>query len=289
MTTFSIRHTTTYLYSSPVTASRNILKIFPKKSSHQKTIDHAVKISGSPDMIIDKDVFGNKFGLFKIDQPHSELIIDSNLIVETICKNLERDLLKYCSSWEEYDLLSLDNSFLLFLNTSKTTIDALSDIIHEFKPRRLDPLELIIRLNEFIFKNFSYQPFSTTIITPLEEVLLNKKGVCQDFSLILIALLRTLGIPARYVSGYICPNNNGMRGDGASHAWVESYLPGYGWLGLDPTTNCLVNDKQVKMAIGRDYHDVSPVKGEFKGQTNHTMEVHVSVGYEPESRTLAIA
>ena len=98
----------------------------------------------------------------------------------------------------------------------------------------------------------------------------------------MLALLKMVNIPARYVSGYICPHNNGMRGDGATHAWVEAYLPFYGWLGFDPTNNCIATEKHVRLAVGRNFSDCSPVKGTYRGGAEHTLEVQVSVQYEDE-------
>jgi transglutaminase-like putative cysteine protease len=114
-----------------------------------------------------------------------------------------------------------------------------------------------------------------------------KSGVCQDFAHILLIMLRLVGIPARYVSGYICPNKNGMRGEGATHAWVEAYIPSYGWLGLDPTNNCLVNETHVRLAVGKNFSDCSPVKGTYRGTSNHTMEVSVAVSYE-DGQTISV-
>jgi transglutaminase-like putative cysteine protease len=107
-----------------------------------------------------------------------------------------------------------------------------------------------------------------------------KAGVCQDFAHILLVLLRQTGIPARYVSGYVCPNKNGMRGEGATHAWIEAYIPGNGWVGLDPTNNCVADDLHVRLAVGRNFSDCSPVKGTYKGTAGQTLEVGVSVSYE---------
>jgi transglutaminase-like putative cysteine protease len=107
-----------------------------------------------------------------------------------------------------------------------------------------------------------------------------KSGVCQDFAHMLLAMLRLINIPARYVSGYICPNKSGMRGEGATHAWVEAYIPFYGWLGVDPTNNCLVNETHVRLAVGKNFTDCSPVKGTYRGTSNHTLDVTVSVSYE---------
>ncbi len=107
-----------------------------------------------------------------------------------------------------------------------------------------------------------------------------KAGVCQDFAHILLVLLRQIHIPARYVSGYICPNRNGMRGEGATHAWIEAYIPFNGWIGLDPTNNCVAGDLYVRLAVGRSFSDCSPVKGTYKGTAGHKLEVGVSVSYE---------
>ena len=107
-----------------------------------------------------------------------------------------------------------------------------------------------------------------------------KSGVCQDFAHILLVMLRLSNIPARYVSGYICPSKSGMRGEGATHAWVEAYIPFYGWLGLDPTNNCVVNENHVRLAVGKSFSDCSPVKGTYRGTSEHTLEVVVTVGYE---------
>ncbi|HTQ27308.1 MAG TPA: transglutaminase family protein, partial [Puia sp.] len=96
----------------------------------------------------------------------------------------------------------------------------------------------------------------------------------------LLVMLRAIQVPARYVSGYICPNRNGMRGEGATHAWVEAYIPSDGWLGFDPTNNCLAGDLHVRLAVGRNFSDCSPVKGTYKGLSGHTLEVGVSVSYE---------
>ena len=111
----------------------------------------------------------------------------------------------------------------------------------------------------------------------LEEVWKLKAGVCQDFTNVLLQLVRMTGIPARYVSGYICPNDEITRGDGATHAWIEAYIPFYGWFGVDPTNNTIANENHVRLAIGRNYNDCSPVKGVFKGKVEAKLEVKVEV------------
>ena len=137
-----------------------------------------------------------------------------------------------------------------------------------------------IRLNGYVYANFKYIQGVTSVESTVDEVWKLKAGVCQDFAQVLLVMLRMIDIPARYVSGYVCPNRNGMRGEGATHAWVETYIPFYGWLGLDPTNNVVANDLHVRLAVGRSFNDCSPVKGTYKGTSNHKLEVGVSVSYE---------
>jgi transglutaminase-like putative cysteine protease len=139
------------------------------------------------------------------------------------------------------------------------------------------PLKNALVLSEYVYDNFTYQKGVTSIETPIEEVWNLKAGVCQDFAHILLVMLRMFDIPARYVSGYICPKDEGVRGEGATHAWVEAYIPFYGWLGLDPTNNCIVNDGHVRVAVGRNFNDCTPIKGTYKGSGAHRLEVTVHI------------
>ena len=142
------------------------------------------------------------------------------------------------------------------------------------------PLEAAKKYSQFIFENFKYVKGITNVETRVDEILEFRSGVCQDFAHVLLQLLRTIGIPSRYVSGYICPNKNGMRGEGATHAWIDAYIPRLGWIGLDPTNNCFANEHHIQLAVGRDFSDCTPIKGTFKGPANHELMVYVSVGYE---------
>ena len=137
--------------------------------------------------------------------------------------------------------------------------------------------------SEYIFNNYKYVKGITTIETTVDEIIELKSGVCQDFAHLLLQILRTQKIPARYVSGYICPNKNGMRGEGATHAWVDAYIPNLGWIGIDPTNNCFANENHIQLAVGRHFTDCTPIKGTFKGPANQELSVYVSVGYEDGS------
>jgi len=121
----------------------------------------------------------------------------------------------------------------------------------------------------------------------MDEIWKLKAGVCQDFAHILTLMLRLVGIPARYVSGYICTHRNTtMRGEGATHAWAEAYIPDYGWMGIDPTNNCIANETHVRLAVGRNFSDCSPVKGVYKGTSDHRLDVSVAVGYEDDAPSM---
>jgi transglutaminase-like putative cysteine protease len=133
---------------------------------------------------------------------------------------------------------------------------------------------------QHIYKNFQYTKGITTTETTVDEILAHQGGVCQDFAHVLLQMLRVMSIPSRYVSGYICPNKSGMRGEGATHAWVEAWIPQYGWAGIDPTNNIWVTNKHVKLAVGRNFNDCSPIKGTFRGEADQSLSVYVSVGYE---------
>ena len=154
------------------------------------------------------------------------------------------------------------------------------NILNEITGNGNTPLHIAQLLSEYVYNNFSYQKGITNVETKTEEVWNLKAGVCQDFAHILLVFLRMFDIPCRYVSGYICPKDKEMRGEGATHAWVEAYIPNYGWLGLDPTNNCIVNDQHVRLAVGRNFSDCTPVKGTYKGTSQHTLEVGVTVSYE---------
>lgn len=145
--------------------------------------------------------------------------------------------------------------------------------------RSEDPLHLLRRLNDQLYENFSYVKQSTTVDSPIEEALRSRQGVCQDFAHIMIALLRNLRIPARYVSGYLYHDSlhEDRSAEGATHAWIEALLPGLGWIGFDPTNKLIVGERHVRTAIGRDYADVPPTLGTMKGRADTELQVRVRV------------
>ena len=279
MPVFNIHHITKYEYDRPVKESVNEIKIFPFADFTQETLHHQVNITGQPDIFMIHDYWGNRTGMFNLKAPHKELVIESKLIVRA----LDRAVI----SQPDINLASLKNETtnnLSLLELSKITEndlrDKINEMVREFYKPELPLHSIIEKCGNFIFDEFKYIKGITTIETTVKEILDHRSGVCQDFAHVMLEMLRSLGIPCRYVSGYVCPNESGMRGEGATHAWIEAWLPGAGWVGNDPTNNVWVTNNHVKLAVGRNFRDCTPIKGTFKGPARQSLSVYVSVGYE---------
>jgi len=217
--------------------------------------------------------------MFNLMPSHKELVIESKLIVRTLgpVQPVQEDL-----GWEQLASDLTDNLSLLELSQVNAIElrEQIAATTNEFFTSGMTISATVERCCDYIFNGFSYIKGITTIETTVQEILELRSGVCQDFAHVMLELLRSLHIPCRYVSGYICPNKNGMRGEGATHAWVEAWIPGRGWTGIDPTNNIWVTNHHVKLAVGRYFNDCSPAKGTFKGPARQFLSVYVSVGYE---------
>ena len=281
MSKFKIRHITKYLYEVPVRDSANQIMLFPIKDEYQSVLKQELIITGNPAVEIYKDYYGNEVGSFTYAESHQELAIDSRIAVVTKARTLPEDNMPKEEQWNQLRALRHQLPYIDFLKQEPFVgVDEIKQVTRLEQVMEVSPFGAAQKLNEYVYQQFQYIKGVTSVETTCDEIWRLKAGVCQDFAHILLAMLRTIHIPARYVSGYICPNRNGMRGEGATHAWVEAFIPGYGWLGLDPTNNCIVNDLHVRLAVGRNFSDCSPVKGTYKGTSNHTLEVGVSVSYE---------
>jgi transglutaminase-like putative cysteine protease len=278
MPSYTIKHLTHYTYASTVIDCVNQIMLYPIEDARLELKKHEVKISHNPDVKVFPDFFGNQVGVFSVIQPHTELLIESTAEITTNPILFPMDEASAEEQWQNLYAIKTDVAFMDFLtqelfpsyNEMKGT---LSDVINVQEK----PLKNALVLSEYVYDNFIYQKGVTSVETPIEEVWRLKAGVCQDFAHILLLMLRMFDIPARYVSGYICPKNEGVRGEGATHAWVEAYIPFYGWLGVDPTNNCIVNDGHVRVAVGRNFNDCTPVKGIYKGSGDHKLEVTVNI------------
>lgn len=280
MAVFKIVHVTKYQYNLPIKESINEIRLFPDNFENQEVFQHQLLITTNPIVEISTDFYGNRLGNFNILAPHKEMSIESRMVVQVnhSLKIPEIDT----AIVHDLAVAKVKNSSLLRLSypeniAQQKKIDAfLKRINYLEKPIT----EIAQKCSEYIYKNFTYTKGITTIETTVDEILMHKKGVCQDFAHVLLQFLRTAGIPTRYVSGYICPNETGFRGEGATHAWVEFYTPSQGWLGIDPTNNIWTMGNHVKLSVGRDFNECSPVKGTFKGLAKQTLSVSVSIGYE---------
>ena len=284
MPEFKIQHVTRYTYPSKVRDSANQIILFPIKDAYQDVIRQELTITGNPDVDIYIDYYGNETGSFTYSVPHTMLEINSKLLVSTRHRELPGNDIFPAQQWEDLKLLQYKVPYIDFLK--QEYFDGLQELREVVEAERLKddtPYQVALRFCKYVYENFDYIKGVTTVETKLDEIWKLKAGVCQDFAHILTLMLRLVHIPSRYVSGYICPNKNGMRGEGATHAWAEAYIPDYGWLGIDPTNNVIANETHIRLAVGRNFTDCSPVKGIYKGSVEHKLEVAVSVGYEDET------
>ncbi|HMG68413.1 MAG TPA: transglutaminase family protein [Chitinophagaceae bacterium] len=279
MAVFNIHHITKYEYDRPVKESVNEIKIYPFNSLEQHVSYHEINITGRPDVMVSTDYWGNRTGMFNLMPSHAELVIESKLVVHN--QPPEKDIKNFNGDFAQLRKEVKKDLLLIELSRSQKLMlhKEIKTIAEKIKTSGVVS-EVVENCSHFIFENFQYVKGITTIETTVEEILEFRSGVCQDFAHVMLEVFRYLQIPGRYVSGYICPNKNGMRGEGATHAWVEAWIPGYGWAGIDPTNNVWVTNRHVKLAVGRNFNDCSPVKGTFKGPAKQSLSVYVSVGYE---------
>jgi transglutaminase-like putative cysteine protease len=280
MPLFKIQHITKYSYDRLIQESINEIRVFPVESTEQQVLEHDLVITGNPEVQVFSDYWGNKTGTFNLLAPHQELIINSRLLVRT---PESADLrINFISNFSELPAELTGNVKMLELS-DPDIIHSQSQILDIARLMRGADDSVAIAINncsDYIFEQFKYIPGITNIETTIDEILEQQAGVCQDFAHILLQILRTMHIPSRYVSGYICPHRSGLRGEGATHAWVEAWIPGSGWTGIDPTNKVWVTNNHVKLAVGRNFTDCSPARGSFKGMAKQHLSVLVSVDYE---------
>lgn len=280
MAVFKIIHITKYQYNWPIKESINEIRMFPHNYENQDVLQFQLLISRNPKVEISKDYYGNRVGNFNNLEAHQEMTIESQMLVRV---NHSLKIPEIDATTLQDLAIDVEKSILLQRLCCPEIIDKQNKINLILKKINLANKSIIAiaqECNTYIFKHFTYTKGITNIETTIDEILEIKKGVCQDFAHVLLQLLRTAGIPSRYVSGYVCPNESGLRGEGATHAWVEIFTPTQGWLGLDPTNNIWTMENHVKLSVGRNFCDCTLVKGTFKGLAKQTLSVSVSIGYE---------
>lgn len=292
---YKIVHSTHYHYSQSVSLCHSLAHLQPRELNGQFCQSSVLEIFPKPvDYQERYDYFGNRVVYFAIQQPHTELIVTAHNDVEVRPTECQSDLASM-DSWEtvlqqiQAPALSSEDSvianidaclFSLDSELSASSADLERYATPSFKPGR-SLLEVATDLTQRIYHDFSFDPSFTTISTPLAQVLNHKRGVCQDFAHLAIACFRCFGLPARYVSGYIetapPPGQKKLSGSDESHAWFSVYQPGIGWFDFDPTNNCRPDEQHVTIAWGRDYSDVTPLKGLAIGGNKHDVSVSVDV------------
>jgi len=279
-----VRHVTQYHYERPVRESVMELRMQPQKSARQRLISFELDLDPRAQIFSYADTFGNAVYHFDVPQAHDTLRIDARSAVET----QPNPILPEALDMGEWDRLRGDfvrGECFDFLRphgfaTPTTTLDTFVDDRNLDILRRRDPLSAVRALNEALYSAFDYAPGVTQADSPIDLALGVGRGVCQDFAHIMIAICRGWGIPARYVSGYLFTDRkHGDRSDpDATHAWVEVFLPTLRWTGFDPTNNMLAGERHIAVAVGRDYSDVPPSLGVYKGEADSQLAVAVSVG-----------
>src|ERR1700744_1779798 len=279
MPEFKIQHVTKYSYPAPVRDGANQIILYPIQDEYQEVVRQELNITGEPSIDTYIDSYGNKVGSFTHNEPHSSLMISSRIWVDTKHRPLPGNDIFPAQQWEDLKHLRYMVPYIDFLKREYFEgFDELKALVESEKSKDDTPYQVALRFSRYVYDNFKYIKGVTTVETTLDEIWKLKAGVCQDFAHILTLMLRLVNIPARYVSGYICTHrNSAMRGEGATHAWAEAYIPDYGWLGIDPTNNCIANETHVRLAVGRNFSDCSPVRGVYKGTAKHKLEVAVTV------------
>lgn len=286
---YRITHTTTYLYTEPVTVCQNETRLTPLNYNRQQCLSSRLRVLPKPSDYHEwVDFYGNKVNYFEIQNPHTKLEVTAisevvvapesmefefseqdgwQAVVEQLELREELSCVDACQYRLNSPMVSTNRELAAYAERSFTRGRPIVDAVHD--------------LMERIHRDFVYDPGFTTLATPLQEVLKHRRGVCQDFAHLAIGCLRSLGLAARYVSGYIetlpAAGQEKLIGADASHAWFSVYVPKVGWLDFDPTNNQMPMDKHIIVACGRDYSDVTPLKGVVFGGGEHRLNVAVTV------------
>jgi transglutaminase-like putative cysteine protease len=286
--TYEIIHTTTYNYSDPVSLSHHTLRLHPRDLPHQHCVENSLRLQPRPAVMQSHfDYFGNHMTFATVEGTHRKLVATSRSRVEIKAAAWPNPA--ETPTWEAVRDFTLGyradeileaREFVYASPLITKEPEFATYAAPSFTPRR-PVLEAVLDLTDHLHREFAFDPKATNVATPLADVFKMRRGVCQDFAQLEIAFLRALGIPARYVSGYIetdpPPGKPRLAGADATHAWVSFFCPGIGWIDVDPTNNLLPSTRHITVAWGRDYSDVSPIRGVILGSGEHSLEVAVDV------------
>ena len=279
---FSIRHLTKFLYSNLVSESMMETRMHPRSDQNQRCLTFHLSVSPRCRVFSYRDHLANHVHHFDIPGQHGQLVIVAESLVE-IAPAAQIPAFLAPDAWAELDDMVQKGDYweMLFPSEFATPTPALDALANDLDVRRRDdPLMVLHQLNEQIYKYFDYKPKSTKVDSPIDLALTTRNGVCQDFAHIMITLVRTkLRIPCRYVSGYLYhgESDHDRSVNSATHAWIEALVPQLGWVGFDPTNWLVAGDRHIRTAIGRDYSDVPPTHGIFRGRAKSELTVAVRV------------
>ncbi|RXG28427.1 transglutaminase family protein [Leeuwenhoekiella marinoflava] len=290
---YSVTHTTKYDYDAPVSYCHNIAVLKPRRSLGQELLEYKMVVSPEADEISERvDFFGNYITRFSIQKEHRQLKVTtksklrreyeqyktdfrSDKCVKITLEQAKNSLLK-----TEAEILEAKQFVLESIFIKKTSAAVETYARQSFKPNR-SVFEAAEELMQRIYTDFDFVSGFTSVSTPIDEVMEERKGVCQDFAQIAIACIRSISLPARYISGYIetlpPPGQEKLVGADASHAWFSIFIPGFGWVDFDPTNNQIPGDQHLVVGWGRDYYDVPPLKGVVYGSGKSKLAVEVDI------------
>ncbi|MEN9634130.1 MAG: hypothetical protein RL077_2534 [Verrucomicrobiota bacterium] len=274
----SILHRTTFTYAGPAHDSFNETRLRPIDDATQKCLEFKLRIVPAAEAREYTDFYGNTVHYFEVVANHAKLTIEATSAVETVplanrpavprvpsaelIRSTEREMLAEFYNTSPYVPLEVE----LWREAQDALAEGRSDVWNDVR-----------RLGRHIYRHFAYKPRTTGASTRATEALKLRMGVCQDFAHVHLGLCRSMGIPARYVSGYFFNNTRRAREIEASHAWTEAWVPGYGWAAFDPTHDRIADERYIKVAVGRDYSDIRPVNGTYRGAPTRCLKVIVAV------------
>jgi len=290
---YDIYHKTEFKYQSSVTFSHNLARLKPKETPFQKLLEYTMEISPTVYESYDfVDMFGNSNTHILIREPHQTLTVIGKSKVEILTdgieeyiENIQKNSISYESALKRLSTFNLSDLYAKQYLFESELIPNNSFKIKEYElesfHKKRDLFEATTELMNRIFNDFKFLSGFSNITTPVEEIFEAKKGVCQDFAQFAISALRTIGLPAKYMSGYIetvpLSGEKKLFGVDASHAWFSIYIPNAGWIDFDPTNNIIPKEQHILLGSGRDYHDISPLKGVVFSSGNSNLSVMVDV------------
>lgn len=276
---YKIEHTNIFDYETIVDQSMNTIRLKPRTDECQRLLSYRADITPATLTTDHIDIFGNNVETFFIAEHHQHLEVKSTSIVSIqkspfihrIDYSPEMNIIFHSQLFAEHYMAYLSNTAYTYITPEQM------ELVDRELGKMTNPVQYAIDVTEYVFDHFTYDGESTTVTTKASESFDLKKGVCQDITHVMLGILRSKHIPARYVSGYLyVGEDSALVGDAASHAWVEFMVPGIGWVGLDPTNNVEALENHIRVGVGRDYNDVSPVQGVYRGGSQ-SLDVKVSV------------